>query len=145
VLLATPRSLIERAVLVQPSPPSADEHHGDFVSTEQCLPPAVSEYRAANSVRGQRYVFRYRLGCALALGSTGLRLEAGSVVTLYSVTKYDLESLCGAIRREGFDVRGAAEPPLTVEVPGGVRLYTVIAAVSPGSSAAAATGQSLES
>jgi hypothetical protein len=61
-------------------------------------------YYASHGIEGHIYRFYYRLDFGLEMPSKKLSLPAGTEIALYTVIKYDMNSLVSAIRKRRFEV-----------------------------------------
>ena len=86
-----------------------------------------SDYLSSKQVKGQIYRFTYKLKCDLYMPKTNLRLNKGSKILLYTITKYAPKSLVGFIEKKGWQVKYKPFYHQRVQAPDGVREYTMLA------------------
>lgn len=85
-------------------------------------------YCASHGIEGQIYRFYYRLDFGLDMPGKKLTLPAGTELALYTVIKYDMNSLVEAIRKRRFEVNYDPDYHKVIEQNGVVREYAVFLA-----------------
>ena len=123
-------------ILRSGKPPSSNEPDefevpADGRAGERLLPVRPCDYSSPQGVEGQIYKFHYRLAFDLDVPGTGLCAPAGTDILLYSITKYNPETLRNFLEREGYAVRYDPGYHLCIETEFGVREYVVFAATLP--------------
>src|SRR5262252_3780583 len=152
-LLQTPHHLLQNLGILRSRRPAEDDQDGVFVAPDEFILPAenveaklrkaanqcrlrrcpvveVADYTAPHGIKGQVYRFNYYLDYDLELARTDKKLPAHSEIVLYSIIKYNIESLVEGIRKRQFKVN--YDRPIEIKTENGVREYAVFAAYLEG-------------
>ena len=137
-LLQTPKHLLETNQLFQSSRTNDDKRLPEFSlpedgDTDRCPSVKPEPYLVQHGISGQIYRFYYRLSFNLSLIANNKaiqkQLPSGSLILLYSIIKYDLDSLVEGIKACGlFDVQYDNMYHQIVSTPNGCREYAVFSA-----------------
>ncbi|HXD31829.1 MAG TPA: hypothetical protein VN643_11975 [Pyrinomonadaceae bacterium] len=139
-LLQTPHHLLKNLEILRSGKPSDSievdeftlptETGSDSIACLERRTPKVKPkpYNTRHGIEGQIYRFYYNLDFDLTMPSCGLRLPAKSEIVLYSIIKYDMETLVRGIEKRRFTVRHNPNYHSIVDTENGKREYAVFVA-----------------
>ena len=137
-LLQTPKHLLETNKLLESSRPSNCDSLQEFDLPDHGIsnrcPSVVPEnYTVRHGIDGQVYRFYYKLEYNLMLAQTlnkGLKhLPSGSLILLYNIVKYNINTLVSGIKKCGlFEIAYDEKYHQIVDTPNGKREYAVFSA-----------------
>jgi hypothetical protein len=88
----------------------------------------VSGYSASHGIKGQIYRFNYNLSFPLEMAREKTQLRAGSEIVLYSIIKYDMDTLITGIEKRQLKVNYKPNYHKLIETENGLREYAVLVA-----------------
>tara|TARA_Y100000588_G_scaffold394902_1_gene518192 strand:+ start:3498 stop:5006 length:1509 start_codon:yes stop_codon:yes gene_type:complete len=137
-LLQTPKHLLETNQLFHSSKKENDSKPHEFSlpengDTDRCPPVKPEPYLVQHGISGQIYRFYYRLSYNLSLIDSDKNIQKqlprGSLILLYSIIKYDLDSLVEGIKAYGlFNIQYDSMYHQIVSTTNGSREYAVFSA-----------------
>lgn len=138
-LLQTPRHLLETKKLLKSNKPLHSTELSEFLlpsdnaDNERCPPVKPEHYIVRHQIEGQIYRFYYKLAFDLELANGAQHmvrpLPKGTLILLYSIIKYDMETLVNGIEKSGqFKVNYDKNYHQVIDTSNGKREYAVFSA-----------------
>jgi hypothetical protein len=160
-LLQTPHHLLKNiGILRSIKPPEAIDSYDEFIIpegkadepleeiTECCLrrsPDVIPKpYAASHGIEGHIYRFYYRLDYDLEMPKKRLRIPAGTEIVLYTIIKYNIETLIEGIKKRRFQVLYDPDYHQRLEIHDVRREYAVFVAYLSGDESATGVTATME-
>ena len=138
-LLQTPRHLLETKKLLKSSRSIDSDELAEFTlkqdrsQDDRCPPVVPEQYIVRHQIEGQIYRFHYRLAFDLELANatqqTLRKLPKGTLILLFNIIKYNMQTLVDGIKKGGiFNIAYDKDYHQVVDTSNGKREYAVFSA-----------------